>query len=143
MSRRVRTKRNVFPSISFFNFLQNQPPNVEKNHAGKGKTGRNLNENISLSKTVTRLSRNLNEFYGGKELFETYLKSIKNRYDDKSVLIIDGSDITKPASKELEGLCEVRDGSTGEILTISLLTLIFRSGIMFVKQYTNIRKSLI
>ena len=78
--------------------------------------GRNLNENISLSKTVTRLSRNLNEFNGGKELFETYLKSIKNRYDDKSVLIIDGSDITKPASKELEGLCEVRDGSTGGIL---------------------------
>ena len=77
--------------------------------------GRNLNENISLSKTVTRLSRNLNEFDGGKELFEAYLKSIKNRYDDKSVLIIDGSDITKPASKELEGLCEVRDGSTGEI----------------------------
>ena len=31
------------------------------------------------------------------------------------MLIIDGSDITKPASTELEGLCEVRDGSTGEI----------------------------
>ena len=61
--------------------------------------GRNLNEKISLSKTVTRLSRNLNDFDGGEELFEAYLKSIKNRYDDKSVLIIDGSDITKPASK--------------------------------------------
>lgn len=77
--------------------------------------GRNLNEKISLSKTVTRLSRNLNEFDGGEELFEAYLKSIKNRYDDKSVLIIDGSDITKPASTKLEDLCEVRDGSTGEI----------------------------
>lgn len=77
--------------------------------------GRNLNEKIPLQKTVTRLSRNLNEFDGGDELFEVYLRSIKNRYDDKSVLIIDGSDITKPASKELEGLCEVRDGSTGEI----------------------------
>ena len=74
-----------------------------------------INEKISLSKTVTRLSRNLNDFDGGEELFEAYLKSIKNRYDDKSVLIIDGSDITKPASTELEGLCEVRDGSTGEI----------------------------
>ena len=77
--------------------------------------GRKINEKISLSKTVTRLSRNLNDFDGGEELFEAYLKSIKNRYDDKSVLIIDGSDITKPASTELEGLCEVRDGSTGEI----------------------------
>ena len=78
---------------------------------------RNLNEKISLRKTVTRLSRNLNDFDGGEELFEEYLKSIKNRYNDKSVLIIDGSDITKPASTKLEGLCEVRDGSTGEIGT--------------------------
>jgi len=79
--------------------------------------GRNLNESISLRKTVTRLSRNLNEFDAGEELFESYLKSIKNRYSDKSVLIIDGSDITKPASSKLEALCEVRDGSTGEIGT--------------------------
>ena len=78
---------------------------------------RNLNEKISLRKTVTRLSRNLNDFDGGEELFQEYLKSIKNRYNDKSVLIIDGSDITKPASTKLEGLCEVRDGSTGEIGT--------------------------
>lgn len=77
--------------------------------------GRNLNEKIPLKKTVTRLSRNLNDFDGGEELFEAYMKSIKNRYNDKSILIIDGSDITKPASTKLEGLCEVRDGSTGEI----------------------------
>lgn len=77
--------------------------------------GRNLNEKIPLRKTVTRLSRNLNDFDGGDELLEAYLKTIKNRYNDKSVLIIDGSDITKPASTKLEGLCEVRDGSTGEI----------------------------
>ena len=44
--------------------------------------GRNLNESISLRKTVTRLSRNLNEFDAGEELFESYLKSIKNRYSD-------------------------------------------------------------
>lgn len=77
--------------------------------------GRSLNENISLRKTVTRLSRNLNDFDGGDVLFEEYLKAIKSRYNDKSVLIIDGSDITKPASNKLESLCEVRDGSTGEI----------------------------
>ncbi len=77
--------------------------------------GRNLNEKISLRKTVTRLSRNLNDFDNGNELFEEYLKAIKNRYTDKSILIIDGSDITKRASQKLEGLCEVRDGSTGEI----------------------------
>lgn len=77
--------------------------------------GRNLHESISLRKTVTRLSRNLNDFDDGETLFEEYLKAIKNRYNDKSILIIDGSDITKPASTKLEDLCEVRDGSTGEI----------------------------
>ena len=77
--------------------------------------GRNLHESISLRKTVTRLSRNLNDFEDGEALFEEYLKAIKNRYNDKSILIIDGSDITKPASTELEDLCEVRDGSTGKI----------------------------
>ena len=77
--------------------------------------GRNLNEKISLRKTITRLSRNLNDFNDGEELFGEYLNSIKNRYNVKSVLIIDGSDIVKPASTKLESLCEVRDGSTGEI----------------------------
>ena len=72
--------------------------------------GRNLHESISIRKTVTRLSRNLNDFEDGEALFEEYLKAIKNRYNDKSILIIDGSDITKPASTKLEDLCEVRDG---------------------------------
>lgn len=76
---------------------------------------RNLNEKIPLRKTIARLSRNLNDFDDVEELFEEFLNSIKNRYNDKSVLIIDGSDIIKPASTKLEGLCEVRDGSTGEI----------------------------
>lgn len=78
---------------------------------------RNLDEKISLRKTVTRLSRNLNDFDDGEMLFAEYMNTIKNRYTDKSILIIDGSDITKPASTKLEGLCEVRDGSTGEIGT--------------------------
>lgn len=64
---------------------------------------------------MTRLSRNLNSFDDGEPLFDEYLKTIKNRYNDKSVLIIDGSDITKPASTKLESLCEVRDGSTGKV----------------------------
>lgn len=76
---------------------------------------RNLHEDISLKKTVDRLSRNLNEFDENDKLFEEYLSEIKNRYDDESVLVIDGSDITKSASTKLEGLCEVRDGSTGKI----------------------------
>lgn len=74
--------------------------------------GRSLNESISLRKTVTCISKNLNDFDKGEALFEEY-QAIKNRYNDKSILIIDGSAITKPASTKLEDLCEVCDGSTG------------------------------
>ena len=45
------------------------------------------------------------------------MRSIRSSYNDDSVIVIDGSDITKPASKKLEALCQVRDGSTGEIGT--------------------------
>lgn len=79
--------------------------------------GRNLNEEISLKKTIDRLSRNLNALneQEKEQIKANYLHSIRNRYDAKSVIIIDGSDITKKASTKLEALCQVRDGSTGEI----------------------------
>ena len=35
--------------------------------------------------------------------------------DDYAVIIIDNSDIVKPASTKLEALSEILDGSTGEI----------------------------
>lgn len=80
---------------------------------------RNLNEKIPLIKTVNRLSRNLRELSDNERsvVSENYLKTIKSRYNDQSVIVIDGSDITKPASTKLEALCQVRDGSTGEIGT--------------------------
>ena len=79
--------------------------------------GRNLNEEISLKKTVTRLSRNLNQFDEKEQISGNYLDTIAHRYNQRSTIIIDGSDVTKKASSILEGLCEVRDGSTGEIGT--------------------------
>ena len=80
---------------------------------------RNLNEKIPLIKTVNRLCRNLQEFSDEEKgiVEENYLRSIISNYNDDSVIVIDGSDITKPASKKLEALCQVRDGSTGEIGT--------------------------
>lgn len=35
--------------------------------------------------------------------------------EDYAVIVIDNSDIAKPASRKLEALTEIRDGSTGEI----------------------------
>ena len=79
------------------------------------KIGRALDEKIRLKKTVERLSRNLVEFEEGERIQENYLAQVKKCVTDKSILILDDSDITKPCSKKLEGLCAVRDGSTGEI----------------------------
>jgi hypothetical protein len=79
------------------------------------KIARTLDEPINLKKTIDRLSRNLSEFVEGSTLFDSYVRKIKHSVSDKTILIVDDSDITKPCAEKLEGLCEVRDGSTGEI----------------------------
>ncbi|MDR1668431.1 MAG: hypothetical protein LBR76_00545, partial [Oscillospiraceae bacterium] len=78
------------------------------------KIGRTLAESISLKKTIDRLSRNMSEFCSGVRLFENYIKKIKGCLSQKSILIVDDSDVTKPFSAKMEGLGVVRDGSTGE-----------------------------
>lgn len=77
---------------------------------------RSLKENITIKKTIDRLSNNLRSFGDKDSLMHNYL-SLVNRHvkEDYAVLIIDNSDIAKPASKKLEALSEIRDGSTGEI----------------------------
>ena len=79
------------------------------------KIGRALDEGISLKKTIDRLSRNLNEFDGGAKLFHNYLRKVKNSISDRTILIADDSDITKPCSSKLEEPATVRDGSTGKL----------------------------
>jgi hypothetical protein len=76
---------------------------------------RELNEDIALDKTVERLSRNLMNFDDPEGLRDAYFAGISNNFDESTVLIIDDSDIAKSCSSKLEGLCKVRDGSTGEI----------------------------
>ena len=78
------------------------------------KIGRALGEPISLKKTVERLSRNLSGFKDGAKLFENYIRKVRGCFSSRTILIVDGSDITKPCSSKLEGLGEVRDGSTGK-----------------------------
>jgi hypothetical protein len=76
---------------------------------------RKLKEKAALDKIVERLSRNLMKFDGAEELHQNYFNAVKENFDNSAVLIIDGSDITKPCGHKLEGLCKVRGGSTGEI----------------------------
>ena len=79
------------------------------------KIGRALDESIKLKKTAERLYRNLSEFASGEKLFENYIKKVKGCLTDRSILVVDDGDIIKPCSTKMEGLGEVRDGSTGEI----------------------------
>ena len=47
---------------------------------------------------------------------KNYINLVKKEINEKScVIVIDNSDITKPYSKKMEALSDVRDGSTGEI----------------------------
>lgn len=77
---------------------------------------RSLKESITLKKTIDRLSRNLNALEDKNLIMCNYLDLVKHHVkEDHAVIIIDNSDIAKPASRKLEALSEIRDGSTGEI----------------------------
>ena len=77
---------------------------------------RSLKESITLKKTIDRLSKNLHAFDGKDSVMHNYLGLVRQQVkDDYAVIIIDNSDIVKPASTKPEALSEIRDGSTGEI----------------------------
>ena len=77
---------------------------------------RSLKEDIKLKKTIERLSRNLHSFEEKQPVMRDYLTLVKQYVkEDYAVIVIDNSDIAKPASRKLEALAEIRDGSTGEI----------------------------
>lgn len=77
---------------------------------------RSLKEEVALKKTMDRLSRNLNAFQEKQPLMQNYLTLVKQHIKhDYAVIVIDNSDIAKPASRKLEALSEIRDGTTGEI----------------------------
>jgi len=75
---------------------------------------RALDEKISLKKTIDRLLRHLHEFCDSGKLLENYIRKIKLYVSVKTILIFDGSDVTKPCSPKMEYIDTVRDGSTGE-----------------------------
>ena len=77
---------------------------------------RSLNENITLKKTIDRLSRNLSAFKEKETVMKNYISEVKKQINEENaVIVIDNSDITKPCSPKMEAISDVRDGSTGEI----------------------------
>ncbi len=89
---------------------------LESNKVHLSEIARSLEENTSLKKTIDRLSKNLFSFDGKENIMKNYINLVKKEINEKScVIVIDNSDITKPYSKKMEALSDVRDGSTGEI----------------------------
>jgi len=76
---------------------------------------RALKETTSLKKIIDRLSRNLKNFNDQEKIMENYINIIESFIDDDTIFCCDKSDIVKSASKKLEALDRVRDGSTGKI----------------------------
>lgn len=75
---------------------------------------RSLKEDITLKKTIDRLSRNLKNFEEQEELSDKYIENISSYIDDNTVFCCDKSDIAKPYSEKLEAIDYIRDGSTGK-----------------------------
>jgi len=96
-----------FVSQMIYGILSSQSSHLSK-------IGRALDEKAGLKRTIDRLSLNLSEFDVEEELLENYVNRNKNTFTDRTILIIDGSDITKPCSRKMECISRVRDGSTGE-----------------------------
>lgn len=77
--------------------------------------GRALEEPIALAKTETRLSRNLGRPQLGDHVGRAVLREGAGRVRERTLLILDVSDIAKPYAEKMEYLARVRDGSTGAI----------------------------
>jgi hypothetical protein len=77
---------------------------------------RALDEDITIKKTVDRLSRGLQQFSGQTVLQENYLRQVDKYVDDTTIFPIDESDLAKPYSVAMEALHDVHDGSTNKIV---------------------------
>ena len=77
---------------------------------------RSLNEQISLLKTETRLSRNLAEDRLEESLLADAAKMGARRVHNDTLLLIDPTDVRKAFAEKMEHLARVRDGSTGEFV---------------------------
>ena len=77
-------------------------------------TNRKLSENTTLKKILEHLLGNLKKVNQSEQLFENYLHTIKSQINIRTILIVDGSDITKNYTIKAECIATVRDGSTSK-----------------------------
>jgi len=78
---------------------------------------RMLEEHIALKKTHERLSRNLGHSKLELTIGDNLLSRAVRHIEDDTLLVLDPSDLNKPYAEKMEHLCQVYDGSGGEIAT--------------------------
>ena len=88
---------------------------LRSGHVYLTRIGSSLEESIQLKKTCKRFSYHLGKADFHERLNETHLSANRSFLSRCKYLIVDGSDVTKPFAREMEGLGRVHDGSTGEI----------------------------
>lgn len=138
----ISKPKSKFVFQMFYGFLQSNSIHLSN-------IARALKEDISLKKTIERLSRNLNNFNEISKLNENYVNEIKPLINEDTVFCIDGSEIIKPYSKALEYMGTVRDGSTGQtnvngynLIEIAALTDKYNMPIsVYSKVYSNAEKN--
>lgn len=79
--------------------------------------GRALGEPLSLKKTEDRLCRQLRRSGLWETLTARILRMVASRVHDRTLLILDLSDISKKYARKMEYLAHVHDGSEGEVGT--------------------------
>jgi hypothetical protein len=112
---------------------------------------RALKEDITLKKTIERLSNNLRAFDKHNTVIRNYISEIIPYIDDNTIFCVDGSEITKRNSKALEAMGKVHDGSTGEnnvngynCFEIAALTSKYNMPIsVYSKIYSNFEKDFV
>lgn len=76
---------------------------------------RALDEPVAMVKTETRLSRNLARPELRERIGRTVLRDGACKVGERTLLVLDLSDITKPYAEKMEYLARVRDGSAGKL----------------------------
>lgn len=89
---------------------------LEGNSVHLSNIARCLKENITLKKTIERLSRNLYNFDKKEIVMKNYMAIIDEHIKENyAVVAIDNSEFAKRFSKKMEELSKIRDGSTKQI----------------------------
>src|SRR5699024_4664259 len=84
-------------------------------HIFLSEIARALNEEINLTYTIKRLSRNAASDEDLQSVHSNYLQALRTSIPEDPLVIVDESDIAKPYAEKMEALGQIHDGSKKSI----------------------------